>query len=175
MIALICTSCATQASFHLEETTQSYSEASSRNLEPIVSAIAIPMVVDIKVTGKRIIYEETESFKGITVTDAIKAYGNSFSTEGIAAFKRIALAKAASAHNVDIIVGACFDVSTTPDNHFSIKVAGYPAVYTNFRNATKADSDLLKEMKQYVPEQGCDPLLNIPTTTLHTKQTIVQQ
>lgn len=152
---------------------QSYSEASSRNLEPVITAVAVPVIVDVKVTGKRISYTETEAFKDITVTAAIQNYGDQFATEGIAAFKRIALAQAAAHYNVDIIFGATFNVVTTADNHFSITVAGYPAVYSNFRNATKADADLLETYEKYMPNVNYDPLLNTPVTTIKSNEVIV--
>lgn len=177
--ALFLASCVTTTSsimpdYVYQETVKAYSEASARNLEPIVTAVAMPLVVDIKVVGSRIEYTETEAFANITVTDAIKEYGDKFATEGIAAFKRIALAKAAKAHNVDVIVGATFEVTTTADNHFCIKVCGYPAVYSNFRNASKNDAELLRSIRSYMPASTFDPLLNTPTTTIQTDEVIVQ-
>jgi hypothetical protein len=54
-------------------------------------------------------------------------------------FKKIALSKAAKIHDADLLVGTIIDVITNDAGLLEITVSGYPAKYTNFRNATKTD------------------------------------
>ncbi len=152
-----------------------YTESTGRNLEPTTTAINLPLVAEVQVIAKKIEYTETEAFKNITVTDAVRAYGKDFKTIGIAEYKRIALAKAANANNADLIVGATFIVETTKDNHFSITVIGYPAIYKNFHTATKTDADLLKLMDPYMQKTYYDPVLNIQTAPIITNTSTVNR
>lgn len=186
LVALFFTSCATKkytpdvAQYAPEKMTYTttyttYTESTGRNLEPTTTAINLPLVAEVQVIAKKITYTETESFKNITVTNAMRAYGKEFKTTGIAEYKRIALAKAANAHNADIIIGATFMVETTKDNHLSITVTGYPAVYKNFHTVTKSDADLLRIMDPFMQRTYYDPILNDNTAPIVTNtSTIVQ-
>lgn len=178
MVAVLLSSCATtqyvpEVTYTTTYTT--YSESTGRNLEPSTTAINLPLVAEVQVIAKKIDYTETEAFKDITVTDAVRAYGKDFKTVGIAEYKRIALAKAANANNADLIVGATFIVETTKDNHFSIKVTGYPAVYKNFHTASKTDADLLKLMDPYMQKVYYDPVLNIQTAPIITNSSTISK
>ena len=53
--------------------------------------------------------------------------------------KKIALSKAAKIYDADLLVGTIIDVITNDAGLLEITVSGYPAKYTNFRNATKTD------------------------------------
>ena len=64
--------------------------------------------------------------------------------KNIMVYKSIALSKAAKAAGADIIVAAEITVETV-NQHLVITVTGYPAKYTNFRNATEQDIRLVKE------------------------------
>lgn len=178
LVALFFASCATtqyvpEVTYTTTYTT--YTESTGRNLEPTTTAINLPLVAEVQVIAKKIQYTETESFKNITVTDAVRAYGKDFKTVGIAEYKRIALAKAANANNADLIVGATFIVETTKDNHFSITVTGYPAIYKNFHTANKTDADLLKLMDPYMQKTYYDPVLNIQTAPIITNTSTVNR
>lgn len=119
-----------------------YMEASSRYLEPSQAFMTIPVVADIQVSGKQIIYTERDAFKDYVVTDdLIKLVPN---------FKQIALCRAARAYKADIILGAMVDVITNADGRFEITITGYPASYVNFRNAQKSDFELIREGKALV-------------------------
>lgn len=162
-----------QQEYVVEESFFTYAESTGRNLEPSTSAINLPLVAEVQVIPKKIEYTEVEAFKNVTVTEAIRMYGERFKSEGIAEYKRIALANAANANNADIVVGATFIVKTTNDNHFSITVVGYPAVYKNFHTATKADAELLKLMEPFSQKTHYDPILNTKTAPIVTTSTIV--
>lgn len=144
----------------VEETHSNYFEATGRNLEVSASAINLPLVAEIQVLTKKIVYVETEAFKKKTVTEVIRQYGKDLKANGLAEYKRLALANAANANNADLIVGATFVIETTEDNHFSVKVTGYPAVYKNFHTATPKDAEILKIMEPYMQITNYDPVLN---------------
>ena len=152
-----------------------YFEATGRNLEVSASAINLPLVAEIQVMQKKIVYVETEAFKKKTVTEVIRQYGNELKTVGLAEYKRLALANAANANNADMIVGATFVIETTDDNHFSVKVTGYPAIYKNFHTATPKDAELLKVMEPYMQKTNFDPVLNTTGTPIVTKTSIVKE
>lgn len=159
----------------VEEVFSTYFEATGRNLEVSASAINLPLVAEIQVMQKKIVYVETEAFKKKTVTEVIRQYGNELKTVGLAEYKRLALANAANANNADMIVGATFVIETTDDNHFSVKVTGYPAIYKNFHTATPKDAELLKVMEPYMQKTNFDPVLNTTGTPIVTKTSIVKE
>lgn len=159
----------------VEEVVSSYFEATGRNLEVSASAINLPLVAEIQVLPKKIVYVETEAFKKKTVTEVIRQYGNDLKTIGLAEYKRLALANAANANNADMIVGATFVIETTEDNHFSVTVTGYPAVYVNFHTATAKDAELLKLMEPYMQKANYDPVLNSNGAPIVTQTSIIQE
>ena len=148
-----------------------YAEATGRNVEPSSNAVNLPLVAEVQVLPTKIIHVETDAFKNISVSEAVRRYGEKFKTIGIAEYKRIALARAANANNADLIVGATFEVETTEDNHFSIKVVGYPAIYKNFHTATKKDAEILEMMNPYIQKIYYDPVLNVQSTPIQTSTT----
>lgn len=107
-----------------------YTESSARNIEPARGVIAVPLIADLKVISNERIepYEEIFPYQ---VNAAIVNY--------VPSFKRTAFFNAAKKYNADALVGALIDVSTTEDGYLKISVTGYPARYTNFRNATAQD------------------------------------
>lgn len=158
-----------------EKVYSTYFEATGRNLEVSASAINLPLVAEVQVMPKKIVYVETEAFKKKTVTEVIRQYGNDIKTVGLAEYKRLALANAANANNADMIVGATFVIETTEDNYFSVKVTGYPAVYKNFHTATPKDAELLKVMEPYMQKSNFDPILNANGAPIVTKTSIVEE
>lgn len=122
-----------------------YQEATSRYMEPSQCIMTNPLVADIKVSGKRITYTEQDAFTKFDVTpDIVDMMPN---------FKKIALCHAAQANNADMIIGATIDVSTSEDGHIVIVISGYPATYANFRNATKADFDIVERGQQMLSKE----------------------
>lgn len=116
-----------------------YQESSARNLEPVQSVMISPMIADMEVTSEKIYYTETEAFRNYTVSPAIVSL--------IPEFKKVALSRAARAYKADAIVGATVDVITNADGRIEITISGYPAHYTNFRNATRDDVALVGQAK----------------------------
>ena len=116
-----------------------YSESSARLLEGSSNFMVTPIIADLNVSGTKISYVEKDAFANFTVTRQV--------ISNIAAYKRIALSRAAKAHNADILVGAEIDVETI-DRHLVITVTGYPATYKKFRNATNADVTLVKSAQE---------------------------
>lgn len=125
------------ASAQKTEITVDYMESSARYLEPAQSIMTTPMIADLEVMGGQISYTESEAFKNYEVTEAL--------IELVPSFKKIALCHAARAHRADMIIGAMVDVITNKDNRLEITITGYPARYTNFRNATANDMELVKK------------------------------
>ena len=116
-----------------------YQESSARNLEPVQSVMISPMIADMEVTSEKIYYTEAEAFRNYTVSPAIVSL--------IPEFKKVALSRAARAYKADAIVGATVDVITNAEGRIEITISGYPAHYTNFRNATRDDVALVGQAK----------------------------
>ena len=115
--------------------TYDYQESSVRILEPEQSMLLSPVMADLEVSDQKITHTEKNAFADIKVTpDVIR---------NISEFKKIALSRAAKAHNADVLVGTIIDV-VTKNQRLEITVSGYPAYYRNFRNATVADTELIK-------------------------------
>ena len=134
-----------------------YQESSARNLEPEHYMLLTPLVADIKVSPSKIKHTETEAFKDFAVTADI--------TKIMPDLKKIALSRAATAHNADLLVGAIIDIVTNERGLLEITVTGYPASYTSFRNATQNDIELIRSAKGVT--QGKDNLdvIKNPTNT----------
>ncbi len=113
-----------------------YYESSARLLEGSSNFIVSPTIADLEVSSNRIIHVEKDAFIDLTVTRAVIA--------DIAAYKRLALSRAAKAHKADILVGAEIDVETI-GRRLVITVTGYPATYQKFRTATDEDIKLVKD------------------------------
>ncbi len=130
----------TSAAFAQQRTDKvEYQESSARNFEPVQSVMISPMIADMEVIYEKIYYTETEAFRNYTVSPAIVSL--------IPEFKKVALSRAARAYKADAIVGATVDVITNADGRIEITISGYPAHYTNFRNATRDDIALVGQAK----------------------------
>lgn len=130
-----------------------YQESSARNLEPVQSVMISPMIADMEVIADKIYYTETEAFRNYTVSQAIVSF--------IPEFKKVALSRAARAYKADAIVGATVDVITNAQGKIEITISGYPARYTNFRNATRDDVALVGQAKA-VASGNDDEILKNP-------------
>ena len=132
------------------ETTVDYMESSARYMEPSQNIMTSPMIADLEVIGGSISYTEIEAFKNYEVTEEL--------TQLVPGFKRIALSRAARAHKADVIIGAMVEVITNKNGRLEITITGYPARYTNFRNATSEDMDLVKKGQIVVLDNSSDVL-----------------
>ncbi len=147
VMAAFCVSAAAQTKASVD-----YKESSARNLEPVHSVMTAPLMADLKVSGGRISYTETEAFALYPVTQDIVKF--------IPDFKKVALSRAAKANNADAIIGATVDVITNASGHIEITITGYPAVYTNFRNATMEDIATVQAGMAVTEGRGNEILLN---------------
>lgn len=132
------------------ETTVDYMESSARYMEPSQNIMTTPMIADLEVIGGSVSYTETEAFKNYEVTEEL--------TQLVPGFKRIALSRAARAHKADVIIGAMVDVITNDNGRLEITITGYPARYTNFRNATSNDIELVKKGQTVILDNSSNVL-----------------
>ena len=138
-----------------------YQESSTRNLEPEHYMVTAPLIADIKVTADKITYTETEAFLKFPITaDNIKDI-----KAAMPEFKKIALSRAAKAHDADLLVGTIIDVTTDPGGFIRITVSGYPAKYVNFRNATSQDMDIVRSARIATYGQDNFEILHPQTNT----------
>lgn len=108
----------------------SYSESSTRNIEPRVGALITPMVGDLELVSENKIAPYV-----LTVPGEITPY----LIANLDGWKRLALSEAASKYKADVLIGATVTVRTENDR-LLIEVSGWPARYMNFRPATAADA-----------------------------------
>lgn len=127
--------------------TYEYQESSARNLEPEQTMVVTPVAADLVVSETKVYHVEREAFKDVRVDASV--------IKDIAEFKKIALSRAARAHNADVMVGTIMDI-VTEDGRLVITVSGYPARYTNFRVATTEDTDLAREAQMFKNDLGND-------------------
>ena len=125
------------SSAQTQESKIDYKESSARTLEPNNYIFAAPLIADIQIVGERITHTEIAAFSDYIVDENILTY--------ISEFKKVALGRALQKYNADALVGTLFNVITNESGHIEISVSGYPARYTNFRNATAPELSLLRE------------------------------
>ena len=97
-----------------------------------------PLIADLEVSDKKISYTEKEMFANLDVTNKLLT--------DMAELKKIALSRAAQAHNADILVGATIDVMTKGER-LEITVSGYPARYVKFRNVSEQDIKVMEKLR----------------------------
>lgn len=108
-----------------------YQESSARNLEPQHTMLLTPLVADLVVSPTKVKHVEKAAFSSYIVDKDVAKY--------VPGFKKIALSRAAHAHDADVMVGTTIDVDTDSDGHIVITVSGYPAHYKNFRIGTQEE------------------------------------
>lgn len=161
-IALLSATIATAQKVERIETTVDYMESSARYMEPSQNIMITPMIADLEVIGGSVSYTETEAFKNYEVTEELIPL--------VPGFKRIALSRAARAHKADVIIGAMVDVITNEDGRLEITITGYPARYTNFRNATGNEIDLVKKGQTVIIDYSSD-VLDTPDQQIKVEDT----
>lgn len=136
-VAIAMTSCAVQSQTPPmpSNVEHAYYESSVRILEPEQSMLLSPVMADLEVSKTKVVHTEKAAFADIRITQAVIA--------NMSEFKKIALSRAAKAHNADVLVGTIIDVATV-NKRLEITVSGYPAFYRNFRTATVKDTELVK-------------------------------
>ncbi len=160
-VAIFATSCAMQQT-PPPNVEHAYYESSVRILEPEQSMLLSPVMADLEVSNYKVIHTEKEAFAEIRITDAVIA--------NMAEFKKIALSRAAKAHNADVLVGTIIDVATV-NKRLEITVSGYPAYYRNFRTATKADAELVQSALSVKNRDLESDIVSSPTKRYDRKET----
>ena len=118
-------------------TTIDYMESSARILEPEHNMILTPLIADLDIVGEKISYTEKEMFAGLEVSYEL--------LQNLPELKKIALSRAAKAHNADIIVAPSIDI-VTKNNRLEVTVTGFPAKYAKFRNANEQDVNMVSKL-----------------------------
>ncbi len=110
--------------------TVAYSEYAT--VDPQASMYAVPLVADLEVSDTRITYQETvyTDLSNLSQPAAQNLLNN---------LKNSVLLHAIKAHNADVLVLSQVEAENQGLTQVVVKVTGYPAVYKNFRNATKDD------------------------------------
>ena len=143
LIFLLVIASVSLVSYAQRDTRVVYQESSTRTLEPDHYMMTAPIIADVVVSPNKISYTEKESYKIFPVTagnaEQIKAM--------MPELKKIALSKAAKMYDADLLVGTIIDVITNDQGLLEITVSGYPAKYTNFRNATREDIENVQEAR----------------------------
>lgn len=142
-VALAISGCAvtTMADFKSVET---------RKTEPTLSSVTVPLSASISVLrnadGTPIKAEKTVVFHGD------EDFPSRIISEGeVEQFRNIALNRVAQQYNADLLVGALTDVtyvyndsnSKHVEETLTVRVSGYPAVYTDFKSITSDDKWIL--------------------------------
>lgn len=137
IVALVAASCVPTAPTQYVYYTYDYNESTARNLEPEHIMLTTPVVADLEVQPTRITHVEKDAYADIILDELTT------SPTYIENYKKIALSKAAKAHDADLLVGSMIDVQTI-DERLVITVTGFPAKYVNFRKATLHDTELIR-------------------------------
>ena len=125
----------------VEDEKYGYDEATASSINPVATAHTTPIVADLSVSPNRITHKETFG-NAITESD-IK---NPELSAEIRYLKSYTLTRAAKTNNADLILVPVYEVKTSDDmKTITVEVTGYPASYSNFRKATTADLDLIKQ------------------------------
>lgn len=124
----------------LENERYGYDEATAHSIDPVSTAHTTPVVADLSVSQTRITHKEKFS-NNLSATDLVQPNRSA----EIRYMKDYTLTRAAKLNNADIIIAPTYDIKTSEDmNTISVEITGYPASYTNFRKATNADLDLIR-------------------------------
>ena len=122
----------------------SYAENTVKTLELDGTGITRPIAADINVKSSRITWSET-------FDNDLKSYdvSNPKNSGKINYMKDYTLAKALKENNSDLLVAPIYSISTSGDlRKITVNVTGYPATYTNFRNATESDFEFVRKMNE---------------------------
>jgi hypothetical protein len=142
-------------------------ESSARVLEAEHTLLSTPLIADVEVSDKKITYTEKEMFANLEV--------NNKRIDEMPELKKIALSRAAQAHNADILVGATIDV-VTKNERLEITVTGYPAHYVKFRNVSEQDIKVMEKL-HFVgggKSNAADEIIASPEKTLDVITTKVE-
>jgi len=110
-----------------------YSSSESRDFEPRQGVIVTPLLADIKVIT------QTSVCDSVIFPIIVASIAPNQMMTWVMEYKKQAMSMMLKKYKADAMIAPLTDVSTTPDGKMKIIVTGYPARYTNFRNATSTD------------------------------------
>ena len=165
VLAMTLASCST-SQFYVTELID-YMESSARVLEAEHTLLSTPLIADVEVSDKKITYTEKEMFANLEV--------NNKCIDEMPELKKIALSRAAQAHNADILVGTTIDV-VTKDDRLEITVTGYPARYVKFRKVSEQDIKVMEKLHLVRAGKGnaVDEIIASPEKKLNITTTKVE-
>ena len=111
-------------------TTLHYDELYSREIEPAQGVLVTPVLADLEILSQKRIEPYKEVWNG-----------NLMARSGLELehIKAMTLSKAAEHYDADVLIAPTFSVEFR-NNSYTVTVTGFPARYTNLRQATEADA-----------------------------------
>ena len=140
----------------------------------------VPLTTEVKVLAtepKNFKMKETITLPEINPNETDKHYADriqSLIQSRIAELKTQALFEFADATNAALIISPIYSIKTESSNGYTVnvvvKVKGYPAIYTKFRNLTPADSITMR-LSRNIPQNKeiLDPTLHTTVTSEEEK------
>lgn len=127
--------------------TYTYRESTARYMELVRSGFIKPVTADMEVQEERVEYsvELNVELTEKDIKSIMQANDNGQESGIVLGWKKEALAQTAKHFNADDMVAPLFEITPHPkkDGVLVVKVTGHPAIYKNFRPATKSDIDLI--------------------------------
>lgn len=128
--------------------TYTYRESTSRFVEPSRAGFITPVVADMDVREEKISNEVeiTVTLKAREINAIMAADMRGVESPLVLGWKKYALAQTLKKYNADDIVSPNYEIapSATQRGVLIVTVTGHPAVYKNYRKATKEDIELIK-------------------------------
>ena len=118
----------------------SLSENNTRLLPVTSTAHTIPTVADLVVSSEKISHKVT-----VKNRFSLKDLSNYGESPKMVYLQNLAATQAAQKYDADVLVAPSYSITTSDDlRTITITVTGYPATYANFRSATPADMEMIK-------------------------------
>lgn len=129
------------------EYTYTYRESTARYMELMRHGFITPVTADMEVQQEKvenIVYLEVELTEK-DIKSIIAANNNGQESPIVMGWKKEALAQTAKKYKADDMVSPLFEIAPHPQKEgvLKITVTGHPAVYKNYRPATKSDVELI--------------------------------
>lgn len=131
----------------MSEYTYTYRESTARYMELMRHGFITPVTADMEVQQDKvenIVYLDVELTEK-DIKSIIASNNNGMESPIVMGWKKEALAQTAKKYNADDMVSPLFEIMPHPkkDGVLIVKVTGHPAVYKNYRPATKNDVELI--------------------------------
>ena len=143
LLALMMVSCATYT----------YRETTARYVEPSRAGFITPVAADMEVQQQKIenSVEIEAVLKKRQITAIMMAEAKGVESAIVLNWKKYALAQTLKKYNADDIISPNFEIapSNRREGYIVVTVSGHPAVYKNYRKATKEDVDLIEPFLEH--------------------------